>query len=180
MLADAVGRDLLVIASELDKLAASVPETRTITATDVIRTTPAGREHGIFLMVDALCARDGAAATRLLAAALDEGAQPIAVIGAIAASLKPVLAGAEMVARGRRLDEAERTVAPSPYQRRSFQSGVRAYRPRELRRALLRLAELDLAIKTGVGDARMQLEEWVLRLCRKSAATPRRPVVARS
>ncbi len=162
LLLDCVGRDLLLLASECDKLAAAVPRDRAIAAADVLRVTAAGREHGSFEMTDALCARDGAAAVRLLAQTLDEGTQPIAVVGAIAAVLRGVLAGAELMARGRSADEAERALAMSPYQRRAFQAGVRAYRAPELRRAFMRLAEIDVAIKSGNGDARTMLESWVL------------------
>jgi DNA polymerase III delta subunit len=165
LLLDCVGRDLLILASELDKLAAAVSEARAITAGDVLRITAAGREHGSFEMTDALCARAAAAATRLLAQTLDEGMQPVAVVGAIAAALKPILAGAELVAQGRGVDEAERALGVNFYQRRAFQRGVRAYRPRELRRALIGLADLDLAIKTGAGHGRSLLEQWLLRLC---------------
>ena len=165
LLLNCVGRDLLVLASELDKLAAAVPETRAITAADVLRVTAAGREHGSFEMTDALCAREAASASRLLAQTLDEGTQPVAVVGAIAASLKPILAGAELLAQGRGVDEAERALGLNPYQRRAFQRGVRAYRPRELRRAFIGLADLDVAIKTGAGDGRALLEQWLLRLC---------------
>jgi len=173
LLLDVIGRDLLVLASEIDKLAAAVPEGRSITAADVARVSAAAREHGNFEMVDALGARDAAAATRLLRQSLDEGGQPIAIVGAIAASLKPLLAGAELLARGRSIADAERMVGIAPYQRRAFQLGLRAYRAPELRRALIRLVDLDLALKTGAGEPRALLEDWVLRLClgpRPSAA----------
>jgi DNA polymerase-3 subunit delta len=180
LLAEYVGRDLLVLASELDKLAAAVPADRAITPADVSRITVAGREHGNFEVADAVSARDAVAATRLLAHALDEGAQPIALVGALAASLKTILGGAELVARGRSLDDAARTVGLAPYQRRGFERGVRAYRPRELRRALSALAEIDVAAKTGVGDARALLEAWVLEVCRGGAASGSRPAAART
>jgi DNA polymerase-3 subunit delta len=165
LLLECVGRDLLVLASELDKLAAAVPAERPIMPEDVRRVSAPGREHGTFEMTDAVCARDAPRASRLLAHALDEGAQPIALIGALAATLKPVLAGAELVALGRRLQDAERAIGLNPYQRRAFQQALRAYGARELRRALLRLADIDLAIKTGTGDGRSLLEEWLLRVC---------------
>jgi DNA polymerase-3 subunit delta len=175
LLLDCVGRDLLLLASELDKLAAAVAG-RVITAEDVRRITAPGRDHGNFEVADALSARDAAAATRLLACALDEGAQPIALIGAFAASLKPLVAGAELVARGRSVEEALRELAVAPYQRVACQRGLRAYRPGELRRALSELADIDLASKTG-GDARALLELWMLRVCGggpRSATAPRR------
>jgi DNA polymerase-3 subunit delta len=164
-LLDCVGRDLLLLASELDKLAAAVPPARAIAAADVLQVTAEGREHGNFEMTDALCARDAHGAMRLLRRTLDEGAQPIAVVGAIAAVLKTVLAGADLIARGRSAEDAERALAMSPYQRRPFHQGVRAYRARELRRALVGLAEIDLAIKSGTGEGRPLLEAWVLALC---------------
>ncbi len=165
VLLECVGRDLLVLASELDKLAAAVTADRPISSEDVLRVSAPGREHGTFEMTDAVCARDAARASRLLAHALDEGAQPIALVGALAATLKPALAGAELVARGGRLEDAERAVGVNPYQRRPFQHAVRAYGARALRRALMRLADIDLAIKTGTGDGRALLEEWLLRVC---------------
>ncbi len=164
LLLECVGRDLLLLASELDKLAVAVSAERSIAVDDVRRVSAPGREHGNFEVADALCARDAEAAMRLLACALDEGAQPIAVIGAIAASLKPVVAGAELVARGRGVDEALREIAVAPYQRFACQRALRAYRPAELRRAYARLADLDLASKSG-SDARPLLEHWVLDLC---------------
>jgi DNA polymerase-3 subunit delta len=172
LLLDGVGRDLLLLASELDKLAAAVPEGRNVSAADVGRVSAAGREHGNFEFTDAVCARDAATATRRLGQALDEGAHPIAVIGALAAVLKPVLAGAEMVARGRRVDEAAGAIGLNPYQRTAFDRAVRAYAPGEIRRALLRLAEIDVAGKSG-GDGRALLEEWVLSLCVKRGASRR-------
>ena len=176
LLLECVGRDLLLLASELDKLAAAVAG-RTISADDVRRVTAPGRDHGNFEVADALCARDAAAATRLLACALDEGAAPIALIGAFAASLKPLVAGAELVARGRSVDEALRELAVAPYQRVACQRGLRAYRVGELRRAFSELADIDLASKSG-GDARALLELWMLRVCARSdraPATSRRP-----
>ncbi len=169
-LLECVGRDLLVLASEIDKLVAAVPAERTIGAEDVLRVSAPGREHGTFEMTDAVCARDPARASRLLAHALDEGAQPIALIGALAATLRPILAGADLMARGRRLEDAERAVGVNPYQRRAFQQGVRAYGTRELRRAMVHLADIDLAIKTGTGDGRALLEEWLLRVCVRRGA----------
>ncbi|MEB2285519.1 MAG: DNA polymerase III subunit delta [Polyangiaceae bacterium UTPRO1] len=174
LLLECVGRDLLLLASELDKLAAAVTS-RAVGVDDVRRITAPGREHGNFEVADAFCARDAAAATRLLACALDEGAQPVAVIGALAASLKPLVAGAELVARGRSVDEAVRELALAPYQRFACQRGLRAYRASELRRAYSELADIDLAAKSG-GDGRALLELWLLRACRpapRSSASPR-------
>ncbi len=176
LLLDCVGRDLLLLASELDKLASAVTA-RVIGVEDVRRVTAPGREHGNFEVADALCARDAAAATRLLACALDEGAAPIALIGALAASLKPLVAGAELVARGRSVDEALRELAVAPYQRIACQRGLRAYRPGELRRAFSELADIDLAAKSG-GDGRALLELWMLRVCsrgERAPTAPRRP-----
>jgi len=165
LLIEGVGRDLLLLSSEIDKLAAGVQGGRAVTVEDVSRISAAGREHSNFEVTDALCGRDGAGAMRRLGQTLDEGAHPIAVVGAIAAVLKPVLAGAELVARGRRPDEAARAVGVAPYQRAGFDRGVRAYHPVELRRALLRLADIDRASKRGAVDPRALLEDWVLRLC---------------
>lgn len=173
LLIETVGRELLVVASELDKLTAAVPARRRVTCDDVRHVAAAAREHGNFEVADAICARDAAGATRLLAEALDRGGQPIALIGALAAAFRPVLAGAELVARGRRLEEAARAVGILPYQRRVFELGARSYRPRELKRALLRLAEVDVMSKTGVGDPRALLEEFVIDLCRRSAENVR-------
>jgi len=176
LLLECVGRDLLLLASELDKLAAAV-DGRAIDVEDVRRVTAPGREHGNFEVADALCARDAAAAMRLLGCALDEGAQPIALIGALAASLKPLVAGADLVARGRSVDEALRELALPPYQRIPCQRGLRAYRAGELRRAYSELADIDLAAKSG-GDGRVLLELWMLRTCRSTTrpqSASRRP-----
>jgi DNA polymerase III delta subunit len=74
------------------------------------------------------------------------------------------VAGAELVARGRSVEEALRELAIAPYQRIACQRGLRAYRPAELRRAFSELADIDLASKTG-GDGRALLELWMIRVC---------------
>ncbi len=63
------------------------------------------------------------------------------------------MAGAELVARGRSVDQALRELAVAPYQRMACQRGLRAYRVGELRRAFSELADIDLASKSG-GDGR--------------------------
>lgn len=168
LVVDCVGTDLLVLAHELDKLAAAVPAGRAILVEDVRRVTVAARAHGNFEAADAICARDGARATALLAETLDEGTAPIALIGAFAASLKSLLAATDLVARGRTPDAALRQIQANPYQRRTLERGLHAYRPRELQRGLMRLAEIDVASKSGAVDPRALLEEWVLGLCRPS------------
>jgi DNA polymerase-3 subunit delta len=165
LLADAVGTDLLVLAHELDKLAAAVPDGQAIRADDVLRIVAATRLHGSFEAADAICARDAARAARLVGQALDEGTAAPALIGALAASLRSLLAVTDLVARGRSLDAACREAQVNPYQRRALERGARAYRASELRRAVLRLAELDVASKTGAFDVRALLDDWVLRLC---------------
>jgi DNA polymerase III delta subunit len=155
LLLECVGRDLLLLASELDKLAAAVSE-RVIGPDDVRRVTAPGREHGNFEFTDALCARDAAAATRLLACALDEGAAPIAIIGALAATLKPLVAGAELVARGRSaVRELAVAVSSVACQR------LRAIVPRSCV-ALSELADID---REQERRPRALLELWTLGLC---------------
>ena len=74
--------------------------------------------------------------------------------------------------------EFQRAIGLNPYQRRAVQQGMRAYRVGELRRALIRLADIDVAIKTGTGDGRTMLEEWLVRVVvrrggdRRATATP--------
>jgi DNA polymerase III delta subunit len=86
--------------------------------------------------------------------------------------------GAELVARGRSVDEALRELAVAPYQRIACQRGLRVYRAAELRRALAELADIDLASKSG-GDGRALLELWVLRVCAGGARRDARAQAAR-
>jgi DNA polymerase III subunit delta len=171
LLIDCVGRDLLVLATELDKLTAAVPESRPIAIDDVRRVTAAGREHGNFEVVDAVTAGDPRAAVRALGLALDEGAPAIALVGALAATLRTIMAGADLVARGKTVDEAVRALPMAPYQRRNVEHALRRFGARTVRRALLQLADIDVAAKTGIGDPRALLEDWVLWLCRARRQT---------
>ena len=107
------------------------------------------------------------------------GAAPIAIIGALAASLKPLVAGAELVARGRSVDEALRELAVAPYQR--VRVPARATRLSPARSCVAPTASSPTSISRAraAATARALLELWTLRVCVgapiAAAAAARRP-----
>ncbi len=163
-----IGPDVRRLTIEIDKLSTSALPEKTI-GTELVDALVANvREIPNFDLADNLVGGNRKKAIQILSKILDDGAEPIALIGLLSYNFRRLLIAKDMMERG--ADRGSVTKAAKLYGNpESFLSAARRADMRQLERAVVRLAETDLAIKTSVGGSapkgsRLQLEMLVCEL----------------
>jgi DNA polymerase-3 subunit delta len=182
-LAELVGTDARVLASEVGKLAAYVGDRKVIGAKDVDEIVTRVAEDPFFALGNAVEARDLPGALGVLGRSIQDGASPFMLLGSLASTVRRLLAERE---RGRRAAGERRvgsyaewqgTVLPTipedelgdkkPYGFwMKYQASLRFSRG-DLLDALAGLAEADVAMKTGQ-DGRIRLERVLVGLLQRT------------
>ena len=164
-----VGADVHRVTNEVNKLAAAcLPDTR-ITSEHIDALVPNTREITNFALTDHLVAGRRAQALSTLEKILDDGAEPLALLGLISYNYRRLLMAKDMMDRG--VDRREvAAVAKLRYNdQEPFLATARRASRQSLVRAVESLAKTDVAIKTSIGGsgpagARQQLEMLVCEL----------------
>jgi DNA polymerase-3 subunit delta len=179
LLAERVGGDARVLASEVAKLAAYVGDRKAIGAKDVDEIVTRVAEDPFFALGNAVEARDLEAALAVLGRSIEDGASPFMLLGSLAGTVRRMVVERERarkVAGERRIGSArewESLVFPTipeeevgekkPYGFwMKYQASQRFSRD-ELLDALAGLADADVAMKTGQ-DGRIRLERVLVGL----------------
>ena len=164
-----VGPDVRHLTNEINKLATAALPGRVITRDLVAQLVPNTREISNFDFTDHLIAGRGAQALTALRKTLDDGAEPLALLGSIAYNYRRLLTAKEMMSRG--VDRREVASAVKLFGRGQddFLAAARRASMANLVSAIQSLAKTDLAIKTSKGGggpvgARLQIEMLVCEL----------------
>jgi DNA polymerase III subunit delta len=178
-LAERVGDDARVLASEVEKLRAYVGDRKVIGAADVEAVVPRVAADPFFALGNAVEGRDLPGALAVLARTLGDGSHPLMVLGSLAGTVRRLLAERE---RGRRAAGEQRIGSYAEWQERvlptipedelekrkpygfwmKYQAAMRFSRA-ELLAALAGLGDADVAMKSG-RDGRIELERLLLGL----------------
>lgn len=163
-----VGPDVRRLTNEVNKLStASLPE-KTITSDIVKALVPDSREMNSFAFTDHLIAGRASQTVTALKKILDDGAEPLMLLGSLSYTYRRLLMVKDMMERG--VDRREvANIAKLRYNdQESFLTAARRAKSSNLTKAIQRLEQTDLAIKTSVGGsasgARMQIEMLVCEL----------------
>ena len=165
LLAELVGGNLWVLASEIDKLCLYTGD-RGIEEGDVRALVSSAREANIFAMVDAILDRHSAVATRVLQQLLNEGAAPPYLLFMITRQFRLAMRARELL--GQHLDTAEvarRLGLTSEFVVRKALEQARRHSFERLRAIYHRLLDTDISIKTGQLPAETALDLLVSELC---------------
>jgi DNA polymerase-3 subunit delta len=169
-LLELVGDDLLRLRSTLERLSIAVGDKAPFDTDAITLHIASSRSHAIFELQDAIYAKDAAASVRLYRRLLDEGEEVPGLVGVVFAAVRRLLLAREGGAASlMRLFEVT-----SPGRADRIAASARKFGVAALRRAIDRLADIDVESKTGRGDARAALEEWLLALA-GSEAGPKPP-----
>lgn len=164
-----VGPDVRRLTVEIGKLTtAALPET-TIGAELIDALVANTREQSNFGLVNDLISGNQNRALRIMSKILDDGAEPIALIGLLSYSFRRLLIVKDMMERGVDRGEVARSLKMRYNEQEPFLAAARRTDITRLKHAIIRLADTDLAIKTSVGGSgpkgsRLQLEMLVLEL----------------
>ena len=158
-----VGTDVQTLFNELDKLASAVADTGRITSPVVDELIGRSRELSNFELGDHLLANNRKRALETLHRLLDDGAEPVMLIGLIAGNFHRLALAKHLLAKGGR-EEVFRNINLPPFKRDSYIANLQRNDAARIARGLQLTAAADLAIKTSQATPRLQLELLVCEL----------------
>lgn len=158
-----VGTDVQTLANELDKLASAALDTDHITMELVDELIGRTRELSNFELGDHLMANNRKRALETLHRLLDDGAEPVMLVGLIAGNYHRLALGKHLLTKGGR-DEVFRNISMPPFKRDSYISTLQRSDAKKIARGIQLTAAADLAIKTSQATPRLQLEMLVCEL----------------
>lgn len=168
-LIDLVGPDLNRLENEISKLSSAALPDEVITGELVDSLVPRAREIENFDLTDHLVARRKARALDVLKKILDDGAEPVALLGLISYNFRRLLMAKEMMSSGADRAEVAKVVKLRYSDQEPFLAAARRAERSSLVHAIQRIAGTDLSIKTSIGGggpqgSRMQIEVLVCEL----------------
>lgn len=158
-----VGTDVQTLFNEIDKLASAVADSGRITAEVVDDLIGRSRELSNFELGDHLMANNRKRALETLHRLLDDGAEPVMLIGLIAGNYHRLALAKALLAKGGR-EEVFRNVSLPPFKRDAYIANLQRNDAAKIARGLQLTAAADLAIKTSQATPRLQLELLVCEL----------------
>ena len=158
-----VGTDVQTLFNELEKLASAAANTGRITPDLVDELIGRSRELSNFDLGDHLLAGNRKKALETLHRLLEDGAEPVMLVGLIAGNYHRLALGKHLLLRGGR-DEVFRNISLPPFKRDSYISALQRSTATKIARGIQLTAATDLAIKTSQATPRLQLEMLVCEL----------------
>lgn len=161
-----VGDNLRKLTNEIKKITTAALPDKIVTYELVESLVPNTREMSNFDLTDQLFGKDRRKPLQTLKKILDDGAEPLMLLGLIAHNLRRTLMAKELMNQGVERTEVVRTMKLHPKYHEDFLKTARQSDAKKLLHIINRIAETDLAIKTSKGGggnagARMQLEMLV-------------------
>ena len=158
-----VGTDVQTLFNELEKLASAAASTGKITLELIDELIGRSRELSNFELADHLLAGNRKKALETLHRLLEDGAEPVMLVGLIAGNYHRLALGKHLLTRGGR-DEVFRNISLPPFKRDSYISTLQRSTAARIARGIQLTAAADLAIKTSQATPRLQLELLVCEL----------------
>jgi DNA polymerase-3 subunit delta len=177
-LIDALGADMMMVSSELEKLILYAGEKRHITLGDVETLVLAAKQRSLYELTDAISAKDKARALAVLDAMLQSGEGEDAAIGhlyMLARTFRQMLVILEKGVRDSRAiwQALWQGFRVPPFAAEDIIRQARRYNSRrELTRAIKLVARADLALRSNPPSKRLVLERLVLQLTEEPKVAP--------
>jgi DNA polymerase-3 subunit delta len=158
-----VGTDIQTLCTELDKLATAACESGRITEELIEDLIGRSRELSNFELTDHLIMRNRRKALEILHRLLENGSEPVMLIGLMAANYHRLALAKDLLTRKGK--DAVFQVIRLPWKKQGeFLATVQRSSPADIARGIQRIAAADLAIKTSQATPRLQLEVLVCEL----------------
>jgi DNA polymerase-3 subunit delta len=166
MLGRLVGPNLRALNNEIEKLVLYLNGERPIRQAEVELLVPYVEEAEQFGLSNAIGQRDARRAYDQLRKELDEGKNPMAILGSIAAQVRALLEVKDLAEQGLSPAEIARSKGwKSDYAAKMRLKEAARFSTARLEQILELLLEFDLAIKTGRMDQLLALDTLIARLC---------------
>ena len=164
-----VGNNVRKLTTEIEKLVtASLPQ-KIITHELVEALVPNSREISNFDLTDHLIAKNKTKALQTLKKILDDGAEPLMLLGLIGYNFHRLFMAKELMSQGVERKEVVRIMKLHPRHHEDFLATARRTDSERFSRIMQRIAQTDVAIKTSQGGggtlgSRLQIEMLVCEL----------------
>lgn len=159
-----VGNNVQKITTEIEKLAVAALPGALITYELVEQLVPNSRELSNFELTDYLLTKNRTRALQVLHKILDDGAEPLMLLGLIASNFHRLFLAKELMRNGVDRTEVARTMRLPFSKQEEFLAAARRADAEKLAWNLRRIAQTDLAIKTSQATPRLQIEMLVCEL----------------
>lgn len=159
-----VGNNVLKLTNEIEKLATAALPDSIITNELVEKLVPNSRELSNFELTDYLLDKNRVRALQILKKILDDGAEPLMLLGLIANNYRRLFLAKELMKQGIERKEVARTINLPYHKQEDFLATARRADSIQLSSYMKRIAETDLAIKTSKATPRIQIELLVTEL----------------
>lgn len=169
-LIDAVGNELRDLDAALGQLLTALGQGAKVGAAAVKRAFPRLADERIYALTDALGERRPSETLVALRRLLDQGEEPLVILGALGSQVRRMLRARREAERGPSA-VAEALGLPA-WRAQRLTKQARSYREEELAGALALLAECDLEMKGGDLPPPAALERAVVKILRGEAPSP--------
>lgn len=159
-----IGNNVRRLTTEVEKLAAAALPDKLITAELVESLVPNSQELSNFDLTDHLLAGNKSRTLETMNKILDDGAEPLMLLGLIANNYHRLFLAKELMNQGVERREVARIMKLPPFKQEEFLATARRADAEKLSRILRKIAKTDLAIKTSKGTPRLQIEMLVCEL----------------
>jgi DNA polymerase-3 subunit delta len=164
-LSQTIGNDLQKIKNELEKVELYLRENKTITFEDMKAVVGDFREYNSFDLATAVGQKNKEKAFLILSRLVQEGEQPVGLLGAIAWNFRRLVRAKALEASGMGYEEIKRKLSVIFHQSALFQEQMRRFSMEELQKAFDIMLSADRALKSNNLNGRLVLERMILRLC---------------
>ncbi|MDQ6788923.1 MAG: DNA polymerase III subunit delta [Acidobacteriota bacterium] len=158
------GNNVRRLTNEVEKLAVAALPDKLITFDLVESLVPNLREIDNFELTDYLLAKNKKYALQTLKKILDDGAEPLMILGLIAYNFHRLFLAKELMKQGVERSEVARVIKLHYKKQEDFLATARRADDENLSRIMQRIADADLAIKSSKGTPRLQIEMLVCEL----------------
>lgn len=164
-----IGPDVRRLTIEIGKLSTAALPDKVINIDLVDSLVANVREIPNFDLTDNLVAGNKAKALKILSKILNDGAEPLMLLGLLSYNYRRLLMVKDMMERGVDRSEVSRVMKLRYNDQEAFLAAARRASLDQLKKAVVALAETDLAIKSSIGGpgpkgSRLQLEMLVCKL----------------
>jgi DNA polymerase-3 subunit delta len=157
------GMNLMILASEIDKLSMYATETKVIDAGMVERLTARSLEQNVFSLVDKIVNGKIEEAFEIYYDLLKQNEEPIKLLAIIASQFRLIYQAKELARKGYGQQKIAAFLKVHPFRVKLALEKARKFTEEDLMRVIDLLAECDYAMKTSTMDKKMVIELFLLK-----------------
>ena len=159
-----IGNDLRRLTGEIEKLSVAALPEKFVTEELIESLVPDSAEMTNFTLTDYLFIGDKRKTLTVLKKILDDGAEPLMLLGLLASNYHRLFLAKSLMNEGVEPRQVRNVMKLPPYRQEEFLANARRADAAKLSLILKKIAAADLAIKTSQGTPRLQIEMLVSEL----------------